>query len=551
MPYSIVDEHEACPAARPVGVVKDGAEERPLGCHPNRDAAQRQIAALNAAEDEDGDHEGDGPMMEDSTVGQAWRAPNGIVHEGVLTGDGRRIEAGALEWEGLLPIPLRWQREDRPGHEGAVLVGRIDSLERDGDRIVASGVFATTDEAVQAASLVGDGFLRGVSVDLDDVVADMMEGADGETILSVTKGRVRAATLVDIPAFAGAEIELVDATEVAAAVKPVVTRGDGSEIPMGSFTWTAPKGTPGTSNAINRVLMLAGAGEDQEPVLPEGSAFSVVASADTLAPPSSYFTDPGFATRRGLHVGAPDADGWTEVIGHIYGWGECHIGSPPGRCVQIPRGCTQHSVFADPDGRGVLCADGARVATGPIVLAADHADLSLRWLGAKSHYDHTGLAVADVACGEDDHGVWVHGVIRPGTPAEMVHALRASAPSGDWRAVGGRLELVAILAVNTPGFPATAAHIEGGQVLSLVASGGRIGSDCGCGGSCASCAAQDGGVGLLRVALARLDAQGREIDALRALTASARMEAIRGLEASLGVASVAEQADALEASLLG
>lgn len=51
MPWRIEREHEDCPDSRPWAVVKidDGELE---GCHTSEEAAQRQLAALNAAEEE-------------------------------------------------------------------------------------------------------------------------------------------------------------------------------------------------------------------------------------------------------------------------------------------------------------------------------------------------------------------------------------------------------------------------------------------------------------------------------------------------------------------
>jgi len=93
--------------------------------------------------------------------------------------------------------------------------------------------------------------------------------------------------------------------------------------------------------------------------------------------------------------------------------------------------------------------------------------------GALAHYDSTSSAVADVTCGEDEHGIWVAGWVRPGTSDEMVTALRASAVSGDWRSVDGNLELIAVLAVNVPGFgiPRVRIAAAGERQISLVASG--------------------------------------------------------------------------------
>jgi hypothetical protein len=78
-----------------------------------------------------------------------------------------------------------------------------------------------------------------------------------------------------------------------------------------------------------------------------------------------------------------------------------------------------------------------------------------------------------VAVGEDAHGIWVAGALRPDVTADKVRALRASPLSGDWRRIGNNLELVAALAVNTPGFPIPrpSGLVASGHVQSLVASG--------------------------------------------------------------------------------
>src|SRR4029079_16942320 len=75
-----------------------------------------------------------------------------------------------------------------------------------------------------------------------------------------------------------------------------------------------------------------------------------------------------------------------------------------------------------------------------------------------------GMVAADVRVGEDEHGIWVAGALRSHLSDEDVRAFRAALLSGDWRRIAGRLELVAALAVNVPGFPVP-------RTRSLVASG--------------------------------------------------------------------------------
>jgi len=61
--------------------------------------------------------------------------------------------------------------------------------------------------------------------------------------------------------------------------------------------------------------------------------------------------------------------------------------------------------------------------------------------------------------------------LRSSATPEQIRALRASAPSGDWRPIRGALELVAVCQVNVPGFPVARARVASGAVMALVAAG--------------------------------------------------------------------------------
>jgi hypothetical protein len=121
----------------------------------------------------------------------------------------------------------------------------------------------------------------------------------------------------------------------------------------------------------------------------------------------------------------------------------------------------------------LLAADGTEVRTGKITLDTIHPADGLSAAATQNHYERTGRVAADVVAGEDAHGIWVSGAIRPGLSAAQLRELRAAPLSGDWRRIGGNLELVAALAVNVPGFPIPRPHglVAGGAVQSLVASG--------------------------------------------------------------------------------
>lgn len=158
-----------------------------------------------------------------------------------------------------------------------------------------------------------------------------------------------------------------------------------------------------------------------------------------------------------------------QVFGHLATFDTCHIGYP-GSCVRPPKSHTNYAHF----NVGVIRTDdGADWPVGKITLGTGHADPGKRVRAASEHYDNTGTAVAAVRAYEDKHGVVVAGALLPDVSDEQIAALRRSPLSGDWRQVGGNLELVAALAVNVPGFaiPRSVAASADERPLSLVAAG--------------------------------------------------------------------------------
>lgn len=180
------------------------------------------------------------------------------------------------------------------------------------------------------------------------------------------------------------------------------------------------------------------------------AAFTLVAGGYPT-PPAVWFTNPDLPGPTPLTVSDTG-----RVFGHLAVWQTCHVGLglSVGRgeaCVTAPHSASGYAFF---NTGGVLCDDGTVAAVGHITLGTGHAAGRLAAGPAAAHYDNTGTVVADVTAGEDEHGIWVAGWVRPGASEQDVAALRAAALSGDWRTVrGGDLELVAALAVNVPGFP--------------------------------------------------------------------------------------------------
>ena len=365
-----------------------------------------------------------------------------LLTEGIQTSDGRMIQPGALTWRNP-PLPLMGLSETNDGgHNGAVICGRIDKVWRTGSNICASGFFDTSEDGLEFARLVETGMIKGVSADIADTTSEVTVTEIGEdgfptaTADTITTGELMGSTICPFPAFAGAYIVLGDGTDVEAP------------IPL----------TPTPAQAEAGIHLL------NTKACAPCEAGALVASAVPLAPPVEWFENPDLSEPTKLTV---DDDG--RVYGHLAAWGTCHIAAGGGRCVTPPRG-TDYGFFRT---GYVVTADGSEVATGPLTVDTGHASSDYRVTAASAlaHYDNTGHAVADVAIGEDNHGIWLAGSIRPTATEEQVHELRASAVSGDWRPVGNRLELVAALCVNRPGFPITKAVQHDGEVRSLVAAG--------------------------------------------------------------------------------
>jgi hypothetical protein len=179
-------------------------------------------------------------------------------------------------------------------------------------------------------------------------------------------------------------------------------------------------------------------------------------------PSKRLFDSPNFTEATPLTL----SDDGTHVFGHVALWGTCHVGRQD-KCVTPPRG-RGYEYF----NVGHVQTDEGVVTVGRLTAGTNHANLSFGAQPAADHYDHTGWAAAYVHAGEDSHGIWITGAVSPTATPEQIAVLRAASVSGDWRAINGALEMVGVLAVNSPGFPiprAKAGLVAGAQV-SLIAS---------------------------------------------------------------------------------
>jgi len=193
---------------------------------------------------------------------------------------------------------------------------------------------------------------------------------------------------------------------------------------------------------------------------------ALVAAGGPMAPPRDWFTPPEMLRATPIQV-LPNG----RVYGHIAAWaGTPHIGLPNN--TRPPKSRSNYAYFRT----GVVATDdGSDQPVGQLTLAGGHAPLSADAGRAVQHYDDTRSAIADVNAGEDRHGIWVAGSLRSDATPEQIRALRASAPSGDWRVINGALELIAVCQVNAPGFPVPRAEclVASGAVTALVAAGAQ------------------------------------------------------------------------------
>lgn len=187
---------------------------------------------------------------------------------------------------------------------------------------------------------------------------------------------------------------------------------------------------------------------------------ALLASIYPVAPPDEWFAQQSLSGPTPLTI---TADG--RVSGHGWLWGTCHQGIGD-RCVTPPRSKAGYRYFAN---GSVMTASGALVKVGKITKGTGHASTRLGWIPAADHYDNTGTVVAVVSVHEDQFGGQFAGAIVPNASDMDVAELRRSPISGDWRRVNGNLELVAALAVNTPGFPIVSLNAAGTEDCILAA----------------------------------------------------------------------------------
>lgn len=364
-----------------------------------------------------------------------WRGP--IVVEDVDSGDGRRIAPGALTWRELpLTLMSMFRNPDGGlGHAAAEASGRIDNIWRDEanpNLIWGEGVYDDDEVGRRAYAKLKTRSLRGVSVDLCDLVAEYEPPADemSDGKLTVISAAIMGATHCAFPAFAEAHIEVFNEDD------EVIVASSGERIMARVFS------------AYDSQLALVASGPAVQRRFP-------------VRPPLAWFqaapanTDP-YPVR-------VNSDG--RIHGFVAAWDSCHI-SFPDRCVRPPRSSCNYAEYRKGE---VETAEGVMVATGPVMTDTVHPNKRMRASDAQAFYADTGCAAGDIVAYDLDHGIYVAGAMRSSATDEQVRILRASDWSPDWRKVQGRpgIECLAMLAVNNSGFkvPLTLVASAGGEVV--------------------------------------------------------------------------------------
>lgn len=344
---------------------------------------------------------------------RTWSAV--LARLGVPTGDGRIIAPGGGSSR-KLPLPLLYQAATDDGHGGAVVVGRIESMAFDNGMVTATGSMLDAAYGTDVVELLEAGVI-GPSVDLDDVEYTM----DDQERIVITSWRVAGATLVAIPAFADVSVTL----------------------------------DPEPAEPVGRL---------DRPRELDWEPFALQASAAAQLPPLDWFRQPDLDRLTPLTISDSG-----RVFGHIAGWDTCHVGLPG--CVTPPASMSGYSYFHVGE---QATAEGTVLPVGTLVAGPRHADAQMAFQAAQAHYDDPAAAVARVTAGEDDFGIWVAGWLLPGASEAAKEVFRTSPVSGDWRRVGGALEMIAVCSVNTPGFPVPRARVafSNGAQRTLIGSFG-------------------------------------------------------------------------------
>ena len=391
-------------------------------------------------------------MEDEPNTDDRYAAWDGVLTlEGAESGDGRMFTYGSLSWD-RLPIPLMYQPANTGGHTGSVMVGQINEVYRKGNQVYGSGIIDVAalhdgfEIGKEVYRLMSEGFLSGVSVDVDQVkdgdvqkvYAPDASPLDKPRMLVFNRGRIRGATLVAFPAFTEARIALT-----------------------GDIMTASIMGDLG--------MELLDCGCDGQPLT---AATHTITIADV--PPAAWFSKPTDVELKGALTITDEG----RVYGLLAPSGVTHRSvkrKVPMKTVDYTRFMKGETIVASTDG------STGRVKTGVVTFDCGHADTDPNVYGTlenrRMHYDNSCSVFADITIGEDPElGVWVAGAVKPFATSEQIQRAMSCTLSGDWQGhpdKPGVTDFVAALLVPVPGFAmarreASVTLAEGALVASSI-----------------------------------------------------------------------------------
>lgn len=501
-----------------------------------------------------------------------WRGP--LTLQGLESDDHRLLEV--VDWRDL-PLTLRVQTEDFGLHQGASPVGSIRHLEHieggpDGSTMVwGRGPFSDSESGQLAAQWVDEGVLRGVSVDPGalEYLEELVDPATGEVVptealyevwdeieaanildddeeearlyewvaslyyrVRFTRYQIAAATLLAVPAFGGAWIEIDpengaglegggEPDEGATGTQQAASAGrllDGAarrrpantaqllaalgvkRSPLASLARPAGISDDGKLAAFSPGRMVASttverfdpaadvAGGDQqtEPDEHRARRASVAYILDRPDERPNLLYGPGGVLdldqvrQARAAITAMRADyylpeeltarlPWTiEDDGRMHG----HLFGWNDCHRSFAGRCERpdrQQDFSDFHTGTTVLDDGTRIRTGVLTFADLHAPGGNLTPGQLQQLmEDTGTQLGTLRLYADEIGVQGVGQVFDDVPATQLARALAGFPSGDWRKVAGTWSLFGLHVVNTPGYPAY--EEEDGIPIRMVAS---------------------------------------------------------------------------------
>ncbi len=404
-------------------------------------------------------------------MGTRWRGLLAPINK--PTGDGRRMAHGAFTHRPL-PLGLKWQRVDDAGHDASVVIGLMDRL--------------TIDE--EAGEVWGEGELFNDQPDLPRLTEDV-----GEALLLTTKKvigpSVDAGAAEAVLVRTGSDVPLTG-DEIDDIMWEAMESGTDPDIEILFTRYEIAAATlvviPAFAEARPFELLAADADVAAEPVRPALVA-SLTAAASTPVIPANVFDMPAPSEYVDLTV-EDRGEGFLRVFGYLAPFGTCHAEFRD-VCRTPPTSTMDYAAFhrypidvVDAAGETVTVRAGrittgfGEVGTGCACCRGkdDHACTGFSLAQAIGHHDQL-TRLANVRVVETEVGPWLSGFAYAGDVTDRgLKVLSRRKVSGDWRDIGGELELVEVLAlaVAQPGFPPPRAAFQNGRTVALVAARGTL-----------------------------------------------------------------------------